>query len=52
MSAHEVWGFTVRKSASGKNIWPNQLKREACRRIREDGAVAGNIAAELGASSR
>ncbi len=45
----EVWGFPIRKSASGKNIWPNELKWEATRRIREEGQSAGNVAAELGA---
>lgn len=36
MAEREVWGFTVKESAVGKNIWPNGLKLEACRRIRED----------------
>lgn len=49
MSEHEVWGFTIRKSASGKNIWPNEVKWEATRRIREEGETPGDIAAELGA---
>lgn len=49
MAEHEVWGFTVRKSASGKNIWPNELKWEATRRIREEGQSAGDVAAEIGA---
>lgn len=49
MSEHEVWGFTIRKSASGKNIWPNEVKWEATRRIREEGESPGDIAAELGA---
>lgn len=49
MSEHEVWGFTIRKSASRKNIWPNEVKWEATRRIREEGESPGDIAAELGA---
>lgn len=49
MAEHEVWGFTIRKSASGKNIWPNEVKWEATRRIREEGQSAGDVAAELGA---
>lgn len=49
MAAHEVWGFTINTSPSGKRIWPNKLKREATRRIREDGLSPGEIAAELGA---
>lgn len=44
-----IWGFTVQKSASGKNIWPNELKWEATRRIREEGQSPGDVAAELGA---
>lgn len=49
MDEREIWGFTIRKSASGKNIWPNELKWEATRRIREEGQSPGDIAAELGA---
>ena len=49
MAEYEVWGFTIRKSASGKNIWPNELKWEATRRIREEGQSAGDVAAEIGA---
>ncbi len=49
MAEYEVWGFTIRQSASGKNIWPNELKAEAARRIREDGQPAGEVAAEIGA---
>ena len=49
MSEREVWGYTIRKSASGKNIWPNEVKWEATRRIREDGALPGDVAAELDA---
>ena len=49
MAEHEVWGFTIRKSASGKNIWPNELKWEATRRIREEGQSAGDVAEEIGA---
>lgn len=49
MAEHEVWGFKIGKSASGKHIWPNELKREATRRIREDGQSAGDVAAEIGA---
>lgn len=39
MAEYEVWGFTIRKSASGKNIWPNELKWEATRRIRGEGQL-------------
>ena len=49
MAEYEVWGFTIRKSASGKNIWPKELKWEATRRIREEGQSAGDVAAEIGA---
>ena len=49
MSEHEVWGFTIRKSASGKNIWSNEVKWEALRSIREDEETPGDIPAELGA---
>ena len=49
MTDNEVWGYAIKKSHSGKNIWPNELKREAARRIREDGQSPGDVAAELGA---
>lgn len=49
MAEDEVWGFTIRKTPAGKNIWPNELKWEATRRIREDGQSPGDVAAELGA---
>lgn len=49
MAEYEVWGFTIRQSATGKNIWPNELKWEATRRIREEGQSAGDVAAEIGA---
>jgi len=49
MSKHEVWGFIIERSPSGKKIWPNKLKREAARRIREGEASPGDIAAEIGA---
>jgi transposase-like protein len=49
MAENEVWGFSVEKSPAGKNIWPNELKWEATRRIREEGQSPGDIAAELGA---
>lgn len=49
MAEYEIWGFVIRKSASGKNIWPNELKLEATRYIREDGQSAGDVAAEIGA---
>lgn len=49
MAEHEVWGFKIGKSASGKNIWPNEVKWEATRRIREEGQAAGDVAAEIGA---
>jgi transposase-like protein len=49
MAEYEAWGFAIRQSASGKNIWPNEVKWEATRRIREEGETPGDIAAELGA---
>ncbi|WP_158243239.1 hypothetical protein [Acidimangrovimonas sediminis] len=49
MSDREVWGFTITTNSAGKNIWPNALKREAVRRMVEDGEAPGDIAAELGA---
>lgn len=49
MAENEVWGFTIEKSPAGKNIWPNEVKWEATRRIREDGQSPGDVAAELGA---
>lgn len=49
MAEYEVWGFTIRQSASGKNIWPNEVKWEATRRIREEGQSAGDVAAEISA---
>lgn len=49
MTATEIWGFNIQKSASGKNVWPTELKWEATRRIREEGQSPGDVAAELGA---
>jgi transposase-like protein len=49
VTEHEVWGFKIRRSPSGKRIWPNDLKREATRRLREDGVSPGDVSAELGA---
>ncbi|WP_282158862.1 hypothetical protein [Shimia thalassica] len=49
MEEYEVWGFTIRQSASGKKIWPNELKWEATRRIWEEGQSAGDVASEIGA---
>jgi len=49
MAENEVWGFAIQTTPSGRNIWPNQLKREATRRIREEGLSPGEVAAELGA---
>jgi transposase-like protein len=49
MSKHAIWGFTIEVSPSGRKIWPNKLKYEAARRIREDGLSPGEIAAEIGA---
>ncbi|WP_146180803.1 transposase [Thalassorhabdomicrobium marinisediminis] len=49
MAEREVWGFKIGTSPSGKRIWPNALKREATRRLREDGVSPGEVAAELGA---
>ncbi|WP_226626799.1 hypothetical protein [Alloyangia pacifica] len=49
MAEREVWGFKIRTSPSGKRIWPSELKREATRRLREDGVSPGDVAAELDA---
>lgn len=49
MSGIAVWGFEIESTPSGRKIWPNDLKYEATRRIREDGASPGSIAAEIGA---
>ncbi len=49
MSKHEVWGFTIETSPSGKDISPIDLKREGIRRIRKGGRFPSGIAAELGA---
>ncbi|KEO52205.1 hypothetical protein [Thioclava indica] len=49
MANREIWGFEIPTSPSGKNIWPKALKREAVRRIDEEGASPGEIAAELDA---
>jgi transposase-like protein len=48
MSKHEVWGFPIERCSSGRNIWPDKLKEEAVRRIREDEATTGKIATEIG----
>lgn len=49
MAVREIWGFEIPISASGKNIWPIGLKRECVRRIDDEGASPGEIAAEIGA---
>uniref|UniRef100_UPI001969E26E hypothetical protein n=1 Tax=Pseudodonghicola xiamenensis TaxID=337702 RepID=UPI001969E26E len=49
MAEREVWGVKIRTSPSGKRIWPSELKREATRRLREDGMSPGDVAAELDA---
>lgn len=49
MAEREVWEFKIRTSPSGKRIWPSELKREATRRLREDGMSPGDVAAELDA---
>ncbi len=49
MAEREVWGFKIRTSPSGKRIWPSELKREATRRLREEGMSLGSVAAELDA---
>lgn len=48
MNVREVWGYQIRSTPGGKNIWPNALKLEAVKQLR-DGARAGDIAAEIGA---
>lgn len=35
--ANMVWGFEVQMNASRRKFWPNDLKREAVRKICEDG---------------
>ena len=49
MSDYRVWGYNIITSPSGKKIWPKKLKLEATRKLREEGATPGDIAAELGA---
>ena len=49
MADNEIWGHAIKRSQSGKKIWPKELKREATRRIREDGQSPGDVAAEIGA---
>ncbi|MDR6265898.1 hypothetical protein [Roseobacter sp. N2S] len=49
MAENEIWGFAIRKAPSGRNIWPNDLKREVTRRIREEGESPGDVAAAIGA---
>ena len=49
MADQEVWGFKIQRSPSGKKIWPNELKREATRRLREADTSPGEVAAEIGA---
>ena len=49
MAARKIWGFEITTSPSGKNIWPAKLKKEAVRRIDEEGTSPGELAAELGA---
>ncbi len=45
-----VWGFTVTRSKSGRNVWPPELKREAARRMLDDGLPPVDIAREIGAN--
>lgn len=49
MAARKIWGFEITTSPSGKNIWPAKLKKEAVRRIDEEGTSPRELAAELGA---
>lgn len=49
MAEFEVWGFAIKQAPSGRNIWPIELKKEATRRIREEGRSLSDIAVELGA---
>jgi transposase len=49
MADREIWGFKIQTSPSGKNIWPKALKDEVVRRIDEEGASTGEVAAELDA---
>lgn len=50
MADHEVWGFKICTSSSGRKIWPEALKLEAVRRIDEEGASPGEIGAEIDAN--
>lgn len=49
MSDYRVWRYNFITSPSGKKIWQKKLKLEATRKLREEVATPGGIAAELGA---
>mgnify|MGYP006275319021 CR=1 FL=1 len=48
MPKHEVLGYTVPVDENGKKSWPIEMKREAVRRIKYEGATPKSIALELG----
>lgn len=49
MTQRIIWGFEVKTSLKGKNVWPYDLKREVVKRILDDDHHIGTIAAEIGA---
>ncbi|MCD1635388.1 transposase [Martelella mediterranea] len=48
MASVDIWGFKVGLSTDGRKIWPKSLKREAVRRVRDEGCPVKLIADELG----
>nr|WP_272211434.1 transposase [Marinicella sp. W31]MDC2877320.1 transposase [Marinicella sp. W31] len=44
----DIWGFKVGLSTDGRKIWPKSIKREAVRRVRDEGCPVKLIADELG----
>ncbi|MEO1989246.1 MAG: transposase [Martelella sp.] len=48
MASVDIWGFKVGLSTDGRKIWPKSIKREAVRRVRDEGRPVKLIADELG----
>ncbi|MGV0910237.1 transposase [Martelella sp. FOR1707] len=48
MASVDIWGFKVGLSTDGRKIWPKSIKREAVRRVRDEGSPVKLIADELG----
>ncbi|WP_180899135.1 transposase [Martelella soudanensis] len=48
MASVDIWGFKVGLSTDGRKIWPKSIKREAVRRVRDEGCPVKLIADELG----